>query len=342
MASIDDVAKRAEVSKTTVSHALSGKRPVAEATREKIFKAIAELNYVPNYMARGLTSRRSNIIGLAYPVGVDDKWILSDVAVEFIIASAYNVNQYGYDFSLSTKPGVDEIARLVRGGHIDGIILMEICMQDERVEFLREEDYPFVLVGRCENNDGIDYVDIDAEYGAYEACRHLVNLGHRDIGLMIVKPKDFGYSVRALQGYERALREYGIKVEQDLIIESSVHEEAGFASMKALTEARADCSACIVISDRVLLGALRYCQESGRSVPQDISFVGMGSSHYQGLMHPPITSVEMPALEMSRRAVDLLTARLRGEPVDRNQIVLRPQVIHRDSTAPPAQSLGRL
>lgn len=334
MVSIEDVARKAGVSKTTVSHALSGRRRVAEETKRKVYKVIRELNYVPNSVARNLVSGKSNILGVVYPLA--GGFFSIDVTAEFVLAAAKKVNDYGYDFLLSTKPDCREIIRLVRGGHVDGLIVMDVQMEDERIQFLKRENFPFVMIGRCRDNTGIDFVDVDAYTGVYEATKHLIHLGHQYIGLITILPHDFGFSTRARWGHKQALRDSGLPFNDELVVNFRDDEQAGYQAMSTLLARRPDCTACVVVSDRMLVGVLRYCEENGIKIPDNLSVVGMGSSYYQSLLRPPITSIETPAREMSRRAVEIMVSRINGEGEGTPcQVVLKPQIILRQSTAPP-------
>lgn len=333
MVTIEDVAKRAGVSKTTVSHALSGSRPVAAATKEKIQRAIEELNYVPSGVAQNLVSGKSNILSLIYPL--EGTYLMADASSEFILSAAEAVNEHGYEFLLNTKQDPDEIARFVRRGHSDALILMDVKLSDPRVEVLKKLKFPFVLIGRCEDNTGIDYVDIDATFGVYEATKHLIHLGHTKIAFLRLMPHDFGFSARAFQGYCKALVDFGLAYNPDLVVDTPIRDGSGYDGMHRLMTKSPDCTACIVLADQVMVGVVQYCEDHDLAIPDRVSLIGFGSSLYQSLMRPPLTTIEMPAREMSRQAVEIAVDKVRRKDKTERQVLLKPHINLRQSTAPP-------
>jgi Transcriptional regulators len=330
LASIRDVARRAGVSKTTVSHALSGRRAVAEKTKEKILQAIVELDYVPNRVAQNLASGKTNILGFMFPFG--GSWLSGDSAAKFVLSAAQAVKSRGYDFLLSTKPGVEEVIRLARGRYTDGLVLMDVKLKDERVEYLRTLDFPFVLVGRSAANDGIDYVDIDAEKGLYLSTTRLIQLGHRRIALICLLPRNFGFSVRAKRGFEAAFRAHDLDVPHDLVLFTRPSTHEGYLAMNEIMARQPKCTACITLSDLLSYGALQFCRDHGIEVPRELSLLGFGSAMFHNVMEPPVTTIELPAAEMSRLAIEILVDRLERRTAKTRQILLTPQIIWRDST----------
>src|SRR5438874_12294900 len=144
-----DIARRAGVSLSTVSHAISGKRPISEETKQRIFQVMAELDYQPNALARGLATRRSKIIALLVPFLMKG---LLEAQFEFVTSAAEAASNMGYSLVLWMSPPDDmAVLRLTQQGFIDGMILMEIKLADSRVEMLKERNYPFSMIGRCEN-----------------------------------------------------------------------------------------------------------------------------------------------------------------------------------------------
>ncbi|NPV53447.1 MAG: LacI family DNA-binding transcriptional regulator [Firmicutes bacterium] len=334
MVTIRDVALKAGVSKTTVSHALSGRRPVAEETRARIARAIDELGYQPNSTAQSLATRRTGILGMVYPLpelGGSDL-----AAVEFIFSAADRMASAGYKFLLLTTAYEDtqELLKVVRGGHVDGLILMEIRLADERVRMLREEGFPFVMIGRCRSNAGLDYVDIDASSAIYEGTKHLIGLGHKRIAFIGISPWDFGYTQRGLLGYKKALRDAGLSYDNILVRACPYREGQGRKLIKELLGASRPFSAVITCGDLTaaeITGALR---EEGVKVPDDMSVISFGNSPLCTFTIPPLTALTTRAREMSEIAVDMLIRKLRGESLKRHQVLLRPELVIRGTTGP--------
>ena len=180
MATMEDVAKRAGVALSTVSYALSGKRPVSDETKQRILKAIDELGYHPNILARGLASKHTRVIALLFPALVQG---LSEVQLEFVTNAADVASQQGYALLLWTAPGEDqEILRLTHEGLIEGLVLMEIKLHDPRVETLLELGYPFTMIGHCQDNHDISFVDFDFDQAVRLAVEQPLQQAHAGAG----------------------------------------------------------------------------------------------------------------------------------------------------------------
>ncbi|ROO62373.1 regulatory LacI family protein [Micromonospora sp. Llam0] len=178
MSSLRDVAKRANVAVSTVSAALNGTRPVAADTRTRIEAAAAELGYRPNLLARGLVSKRTRILALLYPAP-ERGFGLTEM--QFATSAAEAASAAGYHLLLSPENAdpVEELRYLTGLGLIDGVLLMEVRLDDERVDFLTDAGVPFSMIGRTRDPAGIDHADIDFQAAARDAVAHLAGLGHR-------------------------------------------------------------------------------------------------------------------------------------------------------------------
>src|SRR5512142_384368 len=177
-----DVAKRAKVPLSTVSYALNGTRPISEKTRQRIRKAMEELGYRPHLLARGLASKRSRILAIIFPaiergLGVTE--------LECVASAAHTASKMGYHLVIWSAETNDpsELDQLTRQGLVDGVILMEVHINDQRVNLLRKSGFPFTMIGRCDDDrDG--YVDIDFKQTMDEALNYLVGLGHTHIAYL--------------------------------------------------------------------------------------------------------------------------------------------------------------
>jgi folylpolyglutamate synthase/dihydropteroate synthase len=199
---ITDIAKRAGVSISTVSYALSGRRPISEATRKRIFAAIEELDFRPNPVGRALASKRSQTIAILHPTR---SHVMSEMPLEFLISAASAAARRNYSLLLATSPNEDEeLVRLIGQGFIDGLILMEVKLDDARIPLLRQHGYHFSMIGHCRDNDGLSFVDFDFEHGLGLAVDYLTELGHPQVALVSRQQSlhDAGYgpSVRAIDG----------------------------------------------------------------------------------------------------------------------------------------------
>ena len=194
-ATISDVAAHAGVTKSTVSHALSGKRPVAPETRERVDRAIQALGYRPNPVAQRLASGRSRTVGFVYPLYGPE---FGGLEMKFIAGAAAVINQANYAFVLLTPPDrrADNLTRFIQSGLLDGVILMQVQMHDPRVELLKRTGPPFVLIGRCQDNTGLTFIDLDIAQGIHECVEHLVALGHRNLAYLRLADTELGFAAR--------------------------------------------------------------------------------------------------------------------------------------------------
>ena len=329
--SIKEVARLAGVSKTTVSHALSGKRYVSEATKEKIDQVIGQLQYYPNYLARSLVSKKTGIIGLIYPTPLNDSSHRENV--EFIFSIANKVSSSGYKFLLMTENYEQEneqVLEIIRSGHVDGLILMDIRLNDERVELLSREKFPFVMIGRNENPADLNYVDIDAVNGVHQAAEYLISLGHKDILFLGIAPENFGFTNRGITGYKLALKEAGIELNKELLQFTPSDEAEACLIMRNLLKER-KFTACIAGGDMIALGILKALKMESIQVPEEISVVSFGNSQICTMTNPLITAVSMQYKQMSDLAVEMLVKSLNEEAIGNNHIVLKSELIIRES-----------
>ena len=205
MATLDDVAKKAGVSLSTASYVLSGKRPISDKTRRLVLAAMDELDFRPNNQGRALASGRSRTIALLYPA---QNAIFATMPLEFVISAAAEAERKGYALTLATTGNPDEqMLSMLDRGFVDGYILMEIALDDSRVELLKRRQLPFAMIGRCRDNSGINFVDFDFDHAVIQALDHLQSLGHRSIAMILRHPGDessgYGPSMRLVAAFTR-------------------------------------------------------------------------------------------------------------------------------------------
>lgn len=331
MATMADVAKRAGVALSTVSYALSGRRPVSEETKQRIFEAIAELGYHPNILARGLATKRTKVIALLYPALVRG---LSEVQLEFVTSAAAVASQRGYALLLWTSPSEDqEILRLTREGLIEGLILMEIRLHDPRVEMLLKLGYPFSMIGHCQHNHSISFVDFDFDQALRLGVQHLADLGHRYIALLNYSPVAFelgyGPAVRSLEGFQAAVEAGGL---QGVARVCEATPEKGYETMQTLLDGYPSISAALINNNVIYFGVAQALMERGLRVPEDFSIVAITSPRMAGMTTPALTSVDIPAAEMGRIGAEMLIRRLEGEEEQPTQLILSPELTVRQSS----------
>ena len=331
MTTIRDVARRAGVAPSTVSYALSGKRTISAKARVRIAKAIDELNFTPSELGRRLAHSRSNTIGLVFPVSESE---LTWETLDFIPSAAAALNKQGYGLSIFTGPMTPaQILKLYRENRVDGLILMQVCHQDARVEILRDTGYPLVLIGRCANTRRLSWVDFDPEQAVCAIFEHLVQLKHRRIGYLDLpqqkRKEQLGFARFVQRGFVRAQKELGIvplKEEVDGTIES------GFCATLKLLQRDPAISGFVTVSGSTYVGVLRALHQQGRRVPEDCSVIGISRLSWSQLSQPQLTATDIPLIEMVRTGAEMLLQQIAGASTPQ-QIIFPAQLIVRESTA---------
>jgi DNA-binding LacI/PurR family transcriptional regulator len=327
---IVDIAKASGVSITTVSRILNNKPEVAEETRQRVLQLIEENGFTPQLAWQQLRSGKSHFIALHYPQDFNPP------AQNIITSAAMSCEDAGYSLNLIVNSLSDnELLSIFRSGQADGIILMEILTQDRRVKLLQEHDLPFVIIGRCADNTGLSYVDIDIGKGVAEATQYFHALGHREIGFItfapVVQEKEYGYATWALQGYEKACQQFGLpllwcnvdlkKNDIESIVFHFLFDHPGITA--------------IVIPQEIgVPGILKAIRAKGLRVPEDLSIIGMLNDRMSELLTPPLSTISFPAHDMGYQAARMLIDHMAGKIASPQQVLLRPELNIRHSTGP--------
>lgn len=333
-----EVAERAGVAKTTVSHAISGKRPVAPATREKIFAAMQALHFTPNPIARRLAGSASHAIALVFPLASQS---LAAVELRYLNSIGEVVNRGDYTFLTLTSPRVrvDDLRQVIYSGMIDGVILMRIHVDDERVELLKEAGLPFVMIGRTRHNEGLVYVDLDVEAAIDLAVSHLVELGHTQIAFICPDDLAFGFAYRLVQGYEKSCRKHHLA---QFTIPASWSDDAGYRAMRGLLDKQPGLTGVICWSDVVAVGAISALHDLGRRIPQDMSLISFDRSEHLPLASSDLTIVDTRPEAIGTQAARMLLSMLNDEGLPHPDQVLMPsRLVNGRSTAQPPRSVRK-
>lgn len=330
-ATIADVAAHAGVTKSTVSHALSGKRPVSAETRARIEQAIQTLGYHPHPVAQRLATGHGRAIGFVYPLYGPE---FSGLEMKFIAGAASVVNQANYAFILLTPPDRrgDNLMRFVHSGLLDGVILMQVRLHDVRVEALQKTDMPFVLIGRCQDNAGLTFIDLDIDLALDRCVGYLAELGHRHLAYLHLDDPELGFSARATQAYAAACRARGLTAE---MAACALAADSGADVTAELLARRPEISALIVWNDLAAWGAIQMARRLGRRVPEDLSVICFDRTTIANVMSLQPTAIDIRPREMAAEAARLLLAQLEGDGQAPAQILLEPQLLVGETTAPP-------
>lgn len=337
MVTMQDVAARANVSITTVSFVVNGTKPVSPQTRERITKAIEELGYRRNAMARALASRKSRTIALIYPL------LEHHNHHSFVASAAAAAEEREYHLVLwpiHSGNATAEIASLVQTGMADGVLLMEVQLEDERVNYLQQAKAPFALIGRTRELTGIDYVDIDFEHSTETAIESLAALGHTNIALVI---EDFSRTPLAQYSPPIRVEEVFRTVMSTKRLSGTVfrvsHDTSAMMSLADdILRTDPETTAIIAMHDEAALALVMALPERGMQIPRDVSIVGIASATtIGGVVHPPLTTYEAPGGALGRLAAEALIARLEGGDGPPTQVLV-PCPPHLGASVGPAPS----
>ncbi len=332
---ITDVAKAAGVSVPTVSRILNNKEYVAEDTRERVNQAIKQLGYVPHTQARQLRGAASQTLALHHPI--ESPHELSTVIETSYFtgtAEAASEKEYFINFLVSQLTP-ESLLNMYRSSQVDGIILLQVRMDDWRVNLLRENNYPFVMIGRCAELEDLTFIDLDFENAMLLAVDHLVELGHRNIGLLTYpqswRKYGIGPAVRSLDGYKLALEKYGLQSNYREIGLNSVEE--GFEGTHDLLQENPELTAIITVSHLTAAGSIKALATRGRTVPQDCSVMSIGfGGNFADVVTPSLTTLEWSPYEISYQATVLMIDKLRQKHLPAQQILVAPNLVIREST----------
>jgi DNA-binding LacI/PurR family transcriptional regulator len=332
---IADVARAAGVSIPTVSRILNDKEYVADETRQRVHEAIRTLGYAPHIQARRLRGGASMTLALHHPI--ESPHDLSSAIETYYFtgaAEAASEQEYFINFLISQLTPAS-LLNMYRSNQIDGIILLQVSIEDWRVNLLRENNYPFVMIGRCADLESLSFIDLDFENAMLLAFDYLVTLGHRNIGFLTYpqswRKTGLGPAVRSLGGYELALNQYGLRSSYREIGLKSVEE--GFEATDDLLQENPDLTAIITVSHLTAAGSIKALVQHGRSVPEDCSVMTIGfGGNFANVVTPSLTTLEWSPYEVSYQATIMMTEQLANKILPAQQILVPPQLVIREST----------
>jgi DNA-binding LacI/PurR family transcriptional regulator len=336
-ASITDVAQRANVSIATVSRVLNNNDRVKPRLRQRVLQAMEELQYEPSGIARNMRNQSKKAIGL----------VIADIQNPFFtdLVRAIEESAYALQYTVLLGNSGDQPARerlyldILAKERLSGLIVIPLGDEAEAYRFKRS--VPLVFVDRTVPGVQADAVVLDNVRGGYEATKHLLELGHRRIGV-IAAPPSFSVGNERCEGYRQALQEYGIPANAELIRSGeSPKEKGGYIAAQELLSLEPPPTAVFAVNNVRTLGMLQAVQECGRQIPQDISVIGFDDSPWLSLLTPPLTTVRQPIYEMGVEATRLLMQRIAGGEDSPTVVsVVQPKLVVRSSTGPAQQESG--
>ena len=333
MATMKQVAERAGVSTSTVSHVINNTRKVSADVRERVLAIIAETRYIPSAVARSLKNDRTHTIGMMVPnssnpyfaeliQGIEDAAF--KLSYNIILCNAYDdpVKQAAY-------------LRVLLEKRIDGLILVASGADATLAELLSTASVPMVLVDREVAGVEADFIESNHAEGGYLATRYLIGLGHRRIAC-VSGPADLQPSRDRVAGYHRALTEAGIEIDPACLVHSDFTSEGGFNAFGQLLRLPTPPTAIFASNDLMAIGGICAAAEAKVRVPEQLSVIGYDDIALASYSTPRLTTVAQPKYAMGEMITQLLLARIAGGNLPLRRELLTTTLVERQSTAPPS------
>lgn len=327
MTTIKEVARRANVSIATVSYVLNGTGSVSQQKRQAVLHAAAELEYRPSYRGRALQSQRSMTLGLALP-GTPR---MADRSFgELLAGLADGAARNGYYVllaaSVAHQPEEEMYGQLFHSGRIDGVVIVDLQIDDPRIVAAQAVGVPYICAGRP--TDASPFVAMDGVSGMIEAMAHLIVRGHERIGL-VQPPLEQTLASEQDSGYRDALDEAGLPFEDDLIVEGGQSEAGGYAATEELLALPEPPTAIIAGTSALAFGALHAIHDGGRRVGQDIALISFEDTPASAHTAPPLTAIRQPLRAWGVALADGLCRVIAAGETP--QVIVQPQLIVRRS-----------
>ena len=326
---IKDVAREAQVATSTVSRVLANSRKISEETKERVNEAIKKLNYTPSIVARGLANNRTRILAVLLPGG-------AEVSFEnpFFVQAMKGISMYAekedyyimYAFKDKKADEEEWVKKVTEGNLIDGLCLFNVKDNDITINYLKKKQFPFVVIGRPEQIDGVLWVDNDNFAAVYNLTQKLIERGNKTIAFIGAK-SDINVSKDRLNGYKQAMYSRNIEIDNELIIEmNNFTEEEGYIAAHRILE-KNKVNAIIATDDLLGFGVQRAIEEL---VYKDISVVGFNNIPLSQYKNPPLASVDINSEKLGRYATKLIIDKLENRE-NKGYHVIETNLIERES-----------
>ncbi|MEC5423128.1 LacI family DNA-binding transcriptional regulator [Virgibacillus sp. C22-A2] len=326
---IKDIARETGYSISTVSRVLNNKSEgMTNETRQKILQTVAKLNYQPNQFARGLITKKSNVLGLMVPN------ILNPYFAQICRGAEDEAARQGYSLIICNSDDNPEkekrYIRLLKERQVDGMLLASMNRLSAENEFyLTDSQIPFVLVDRGNDQNIAPGVSIDNLQGGYLAGNHLLELGHRNIACM-TGPSGISNSEKRLQGFLMAMKEKGVQIPFHHIIDGNYDMDSAYSEAKRFLQT-SDVTAIFTHNDLMACGVYEAANELGIAIPDQLSVIGFDDIPFCNVLSPKLTTIRQDTYKMGQESVNLLVKQIEKEPTE--SLFCEPTLVIRSSTA---------
>lgn len=330
---IHDIAKKLNISASTVSRALKNNPLISEKTRDLIKKKAEEMGYRPNIMAANFRTKKTNTIGVLVPL--INRHFFSSV-ISGIEEVAYNkgyavtISQSKDNYSKETK-----IAQTLFANRVDGLIV-SIGMQTKKFEHLKlfsDRNVPLVFFDRVVDEIKAHKILVDDFNGAFKATQHLIEQGGKRIA-HIGGPLNLGIYKNRLKGYKAAMQNAGLNVDKKMLLHNSLTREDGDKALKKLFALPVKPDAIFCANDTTALSAIFYLQQNGYKIPEDVILVGFSNEPFSEVVTPSISTIKQPGFEMGKKAAELIIEQINSKKtrIKHKTILMPTELIVRQSS----------
>ncbi len=332
---IRDVAKEAGVSIATVSYVLNNSRNVSEDTRRRVLETAKRLGYRANIIARNLQASETRLFGYSWRPSPPDRF--NPILDRFLQAMAEAAAFHGYHVLTFPFPTIEDelatYAEMMLTGQVDGFVLSNTNLNDQRVRCLSDNGFPFVAFGRSNADWDFPWVDVDGRTGVRMATQHLIAQGHRRIACLAWPETSLSGQYR-LSGYLEAMEAANLPVDPAWIERTeNIHNDAYAASWRLLNQpADRRPSAIVALTDLMALGAINAAWDAGLKPGRDLAVTGFDDAPIARFLRPPLTSLRQPIAEVGERLITILVDIVQGKPLSEPHVLLQPELVVRASS----------
>ena len=327
--SIKDVAREAGVSIATVSRVLNDIDVVNEDTKKKVLDAIKKLGYRPNIVARSLKTQRTKTIGILIP----------DISSQFypeIVRGAEDVsNIYDYNIILGNSDfdveKEKEYLRVLKEKMVDGVIYMSSSLQDEILDLINELNLKTILVETKDKEGKLPSVTIDNKEADYEGTKYLLNKGFKNLAFVGVKKDEMNAWSDRYIGFEKAMNEANITIDNDLIHLEDLKVNSGYNAAKSYIDSGKKVDSIVCATDELAMGVINGLRDNGVNVPDDVSVIGFNNNYLGEIFYPKLTTISQPSYDMGSVAMRMLIKLLNKQELEQAHYVLPYGIVERNS-----------
>ncbi|TKJ47524.1 LacI family transcriptional regulator [Candidatus Aerophobetes bacterium Ae_b3a] len=325
-----DIAKKADVSATTVSRALNNKPDVSSKTKDKILRIAKNLGYTSNLLAKSLRSRKSKTIGV----------VLTDISNPFFAAIAKGIesaaHKRGYSIILCNTDEKyekeEEALQVLVEKRVDGLLITPVQKEYQDILRIKERRIPLVSIARHFDTIETDSVVSDDVLGGFLATEYLIKKGHKRI-LYISGPLHVSSASERLKGYKRALKKYKIPFKEKLVRGYTAKMGKAYTLTRRILKEKLDFTAIFTFSDFLALGVMKAIREEKLKIPDDVAIVGYDDIEFASALEIPLTTVHMPKYRLGTEGTNMLIDEIEGRSTHRKpqKLVFKPELIARKS-----------